>query len=123
MIAAISLMAVPAFAANTASGTSPSTTSTQTSEAQNPGQMSQDTGHIRANLTRDLTQAGYTDIQITPGSFLVHAKDKQGHPIEMMISPNSVFEVTAIPATNSNMKTSSNTSTSNNAGSTGQTSK
>jgi hypothetical protein len=115
VVAAISLMALPAFAASTSSGTQPSTGDSQNAEA------TQNSGQIRQNLHQDLTQAGYTDIHIMPGSFLVHAKDKQGHAIEMMISPNSVLEVATVPESNSNMKTSSNTSTGN--GSAGQANK
>jgi hypothetical protein len=115
VVAAISLVALPAFAANTSSGITPSTGDSQNTE------KTQDTGQIRQNLHQDLAQAGYTDIHIMPGSFLVRAKDKQGHPIEMMISPDSVLEVATVPASNANMKTSSNTSSSN--GSTGQANK
>jgi hypothetical protein len=119
VIAAVGLMAIPAFAATTTGATTPSTGTSQNTEAQNPAQMSQETGQIRQNLRRDLSQAGYTDIHIAPGSFLVRAKDKQGHPIEMMISPDSVLEVATIPAASSNIKTSSNMSPSNNTGTSG----
>ena len=39
-----------------------------------------------------------------PGSFLVQAKDKQGNETEMMISPHSMTEVTAMSASDSTTK-------------------
>lgn len=72
-----SVAAFPAFAANE------STSSTPANAAQ-----------IEQNLHQDLSKAGYTDIHIVPGSFMVHAKDSKGHPTEMMVSPNSITEVT-----------------------------
>ena len=59
-------------------------------------------GTIRQTLRNDLEKAGFTDITMMPGSFLVQAKNKAGEPVMMMIKPNSVAEVvdvgTATPA-------------------------
>ncbi len=60
-----------------------------------------DTTQIEQQLHQDLSKAGYTDIKIMPGSFLVQAKDKQGSETEMMISPHSMTEVTAMSAADS----------------------
>jgi hypothetical protein len=44
----------------------------------------------------DLLKAGFTDVTIMPGSFLVQAKDKSGNPVTMMIKPSSVTEVVTL---------------------------
>lgn len=81
-IAAAFLFAAPAFATPPDAGTS-AKTAPESSQAQQ-------------DLHQDLTKAGYTDIRIVPGSFLVRAKNKQGNETEMMIGPNSMTEVTAM---------------------------
>ena len=53
----------------------------------------QDPAHIRQSIQRDLEQAGYTNVQVMPEAFLAHAKDKQGHPVTMVIEPGSVTAV------------------------------
>jgi hypothetical protein len=87
-IAAVSLFALPALAATP--------TTKDSSNAAPP-----DTMQIEQQLHQDLSKAGYTDIKIVPGSFLVQAKDKQGNATEMMISPHSMTEVTAMSASGS----------------------
>jgi hypothetical protein len=58
--------------------------------AQNP-QM------IQQKVQKNLQEAGFTDIKIMPSSFLVRAKDKDGNPVMMVINPDSITAVTAIP--------------------------
>jgi Peptidase propeptide and YPEB domain len=82
-IAAASLFALPALAANGTAKDSSNTTP-------------QDTTQVEQQLRQDLTKAGYSDVQIMPGSFLVRAKNKQGDQTEMMISPHSMTEITAM---------------------------
>ena len=53
-------------------------------------------GAMQDALKHDLSQAGFTDIQVMPSSFLVRAKDKAGHPIMMVINPDSVTEIANI---------------------------
>lgn len=104
-VAGASLFAVPVFAATTgSSATGSSTSNSQPNAAQ-----------IEQNIKQDLSKAGYTDIQVVPGSFLVHAKDSKGNPTEMMVSPNSVTAVTA-------MNSSGNSSGSSGQGSSGNSS-
>jgi hypothetical protein len=50
--------------------------------------------HIAQKLRADLTKAGYTDITIIPSSFFVQAKNSDGNPVTMMISPDSVTALT-----------------------------
>jgi Peptidase propeptide and YPEB domain len=92
VIAAVSLFALPALAA-----TGPTKDSITTTPP--------DTTQIEQQLQQDLSKAGYTGIKIVPGSFLVQAKDKQGNQTEMMISPHSMTEVTAMSASDSSTKT------------------
>ena len=52
---------------------------------------------IRNHLMQDLKKAGYTDVKIVPASFVAEAKDKQGHPVTMLISPDSFTTITEMP--------------------------
>jgi len=90
-IAAASLFAFPALAA-TGSANDPTSATPK------------DTMQIQQQLRQDLSKAGYSDIKIVPGSFLVQAKDKQGNETEMMISPHSMAEVTAMGASDNTTK-------------------
>jgi hypothetical protein len=37
-----------------------------------------------------LAAEGYQDVKVTPGSFIVSAKDKDGHRVMMLIGPTSM---------------------------------
>jgi hypothetical protein len=50
--------------------------------------------HLGQKLRDDLTKAGFTNITIMPSSFLVRAKDSQGHAVMMIINPDSLTDVT-----------------------------
>ena len=52
--------------------------------------------NIRQQIQSQLTKAGYTDVNITPSSFYVRAKNKQGNPMAMVIGPDSFTEVTEV---------------------------
>ena len=74
---------------------------------------------IRQKLKSDLTNAGFSDIQIMPQSFLVRAKDSQGNPVIMMINPDSVTAITEqSQANNANHPNNANNNNANNAGAT-----
>ena len=45
-----------------------------------------------------LQKSGYTDIRVSPTSFMVHAKDSDGNPVVMSISPDAFTEVTDVNA-------------------------
>jgi sporulation protein YlmC with PRC-barrel domain len=49
--------------------------------------------HLRANLKSVLEKAGYKDIRVAPTSFMIHARDNDGNPVVMAISPDSFSEV------------------------------
>lgn len=87
--------ALPAAAQSTQppSHSSPGSTS--------PGQPSsstggQDTMAAQQHVKQDLEQAGFTNVQVMPESFLVRAHDKQGRPVMMVINPDSITAVTQV---------------------------
>lgn len=86
-IAATVLLAGSAFAQTSSGNSSSSTNNSQTPA--NPTQVEQE-------IQQNLSKAGYTDIKVAPGSYLVVAKDSKGMPTEMVITPNSVTAVTAM---------------------------
>ena len=47
---------------------------------------------IQQLIQERLASAGFTDIQMVPNSFLISAKDRDGHPVTMMASPSAVTE-------------------------------
>lgn len=107
IIAAASFAALPALAQSSSTSSNPNTTAgTQNSS------MSAD--QIEQKLHTNLSKAGYTDIKIVPGSFLVSAKDSDGQPTQMMISPHSVVAMTAMQSNSGSGSSSGSGSTSNN---------
>ncbi|MFY9971044.1 MAG: hypothetical protein WBQ45_23530 [Roseiarcus sp.] len=76
--------------------------------------------HIGQRLRADLGKAGYTDITIMPSSFIVHAKDSQGNPVMMVVSPDSVTAITEENA-RANSASNSNHTGANNGASTSTT--
>lgn len=51
-------------------------------------------------ITQQLSQAGFTDVHVNPESFVVSAKDPQGNPIALIISPDSSVTTTALGGQN-----------------------
>lgn len=89
--AALSLgLAMPAFAAT-------NTTANEAGTNQSANAQSTPSMPLQHKIRQELAQGGFTDIQVMPQSFLVRAKDRDGNPVMMMINPNSVTAVTAIP--------------------------
>jgi len=103
--------AAPAFAATTGTPTPGSTGDTSAADGQsamsndqngmndqssiyNGNKNGQAAMHIGQHIRNDLSKAGYTDITIMPTSFMVRAKDKEGNPVMMVISPDSVTAIT-----------------------------
>ncbi len=85
-----------------------SPSSTQPNPAQ-PGAMQNSTAnnangasgrHLRANLQSQLEKAGYKDIHVAATAFMVRARDSEGNPVVMTISPDSFTEVTAVNDSN-----------------------
>ena len=48
---------------------------------------------MRTQILNMLQKSGFTDIQVMLGSFLIHAKDKDGNPVVMNVSPDSFTEM------------------------------
>jgi hypothetical protein len=85
------------------------------SGAQNQKSGSQNQQSIARQVRGDLAKAGYTDVNVMPESFLVKAKDKEGHTVMMIINPDSFLSVTEI--SNRNGQSSTGTSGNNKANS------
>lgn len=64
------------------------------SQAPNTAKQMASKQHIRADLKSMLQKSGYTDIRVAPTSFMVRAKDTDGNPVVMSISPDSFTELT-----------------------------
>jgi hypothetical protein len=45
---------------------------------------------IQQLIQAQLASAGFTDIQMVPNSFLISAKDRDGHPVTMMAAPSEL---------------------------------
>ena len=74
--------------------------------------------HLRANLQNVLEKAGYKDIRVAPSAFMVQARDSDGNPVVMTISPDSFSEVTAMNETNNNNASSTTGAVGNTSSST-----
>jgi hypothetical protein len=74
------LLAQPAFAQNSNAGAAPGSPQAGQSmpQMQNPQQAQNP--QISAKLQKSLQDAGFTDVQIMPSSFLVRAKGSRGQP-------------------------------------------
>jgi sporulation protein YlmC with PRC-barrel domain len=84
------LMLAPAATMAQSPNSAPQPNVTQNEKA---GSATAEPQHIRANLRNALEKAGYKDIRVAPTSFMVHAKDADGNPVVMSISPDSFTEV------------------------------
>jgi hypothetical protein len=89
-------LAWPVMAATTDSSTNTGANSAASNGSMNNNGSTTTTPQISAKLRQSLAQSGYTDIQVVPEAFLVHAKDKGGNPVMMMVRPNSVTEITQL---------------------------
>ena len=56
---------------------------------------------MRAQMRDMLRDTRFTDIHVMPGSFVIHAKDKDGNPVVMNVDPNSFTEMTEVVGDNS----------------------
>jgi sporulation protein YlmC with PRC-barrel domain len=102
LLASAAVIALSQIAsAQDASKTQPSTTASQTAPKQ----------HLGADLRNMLQKSGYTDIRVAPTSFMVRAKDSDGNPVVMSVSPDSFTELTGVNTTN---ETTTGTATANN---------
>jgi ribosomal protein S19E (S16A) len=91
--ASVTLMATPVLAQNVNQSSNPNG-SNQSQNAQQNGQ------NIRQQLIQSLEKAGFTHVRVEPEVFVVHARNEQGQPVLMRISPDTMEEITAIPMNN-----------------------
>jgi hypothetical protein len=97
-------LAAPAYAATTGTPSPDASTAGQSAMGNDPARMNgsvndqptdgQNTMRVGQKLHADLSKAGFTDISVVPSSFIVHAKNSQGNPVMMVISPDSVTAIT-----------------------------
>jgi sporulation protein YlmC with PRC-barrel domain len=91
LLASAAVIALSPIAyAQDVNSTQPPTTANQTVSKQ----------HLGADLRNMLQKSGYTDIRVAPTSFMVRAKDSDGNPVVMSISPDSFTELTGVANTN-----------------------
>jgi hypothetical protein len=101
LLAGVAVLALSQVAsAQNANNNQPPGTATQTASKQ----------HLGADLKNMLQKSGYTDIRVAPSSFMVRAKDTDGNPVVMSISPDSFSELTTVGAADTST-TGANTST------------
>ena len=74
-------------------------------------------------LHQKLAEAGYTDINIKPRSFVVTAKTKDGNPVLMRISPNEMTVLTEAPGERTSASGNSPATTGSTTGSAGSSQK
>ena len=51
---------------------------------------------MRQQVKENLQNAGFKDVSVMPASFIVHAKDKNGNPTAMVVTPDSIFGITEL---------------------------
>jgi hypothetical protein len=98
-LAAALAIATPAFGQTAAQNPSAGGTGTSQQNAASPGSSSYNLLTIN-KLTKDLENAGFTDIRVISDSFVVQAKDKNGNPTVMTLSPSGVFAISEITQNN-----------------------
>ena len=112
-------LALPAAAQSTQSQSSGNSTM---QSGQQTGMNGQNSMHVQQKVKQDLEQAGFTNVQVMPESFLVRAKDKEGRPVMMVINPDSITAVTEVGGSGQSGSSSSGSGSSG-SGSSGSTTK
>jgi hypothetical protein len=91
------LLAMPCLSvAQTATDTAPKGAGTPAAVANPPATDMADAAAVSRALFANLQQAGFADIRIMPESFIVHATDKSGDPVTMLIDAHSMTVFTNI---------------------------
>ena len=81
---------------NQTTNNAPSTQAQSQQQTQTQGQQ-QTTAQIAQQIKKNLQQAGFKDIRLVPSSFIVRAEDQNNNPVMMVINPDSVTALSAIP--------------------------
>jgi len=101
LIAGASLMVLSSAALAQNANTSSNTAQKDTTTPKEMSSQNQSAQHLRADLRNMLEKSGYKDIQVMPSAFVIHAKDSDGNPVVMSVSPDSFTEVTDLNKTTS----------------------
>ena len=72
-------------------------TSTQQNQRSGAAENTQAPENLPQELRQKLTSAGFTEVKVVPSSFVVSAKDKDGRPVMMRITPTSMTVLTELP--------------------------
>ena len=70
----------------------------QQSQPLTSAENTQSPGTVPQQVRAQLTSAGFSDVNVVPGSVVVTARDRGGRPVMMRITPNSMFFLTEIAA-------------------------
>lgn len=94
-----SVLGLAAAAAFAAAGTAQAASTSAASPTDSSQASSASMAHmnVRQQLQDSLSRDGFSNVTIMPSSFFVRATNKQGQPVAMVVSPDSVTEVTEIP--------------------------
>ena len=52
---------------------------------------------LQQSVQARLARAGFTEIEMIPTSFLVRAKDPDGHPVTLMLAPPTIEQLNGVP--------------------------
>jgi hypothetical protein len=81
--------AIAQNATTTAPAASPSATSSSPlSSTETKGATGNNAAPLRDNIRAMMQQSGFSDIRIMPSSFMIRAKDQNGNPVIMSVSPD-----------------------------------
>jgi hypothetical protein len=59
--------------------------------------VNQDAQSFEQRVEQRLTQAGFSNIEMVPTSILIRAIDRDGNPVTMALSPDSLAELLEVP--------------------------
>ena len=97
VLAAALALATPALAQSPTGSTAQTPPAATEPSQQQEGSPSHSSNLLTiSKLKQDLQKAGFTDIQIIADSFVIQAKDKEGNPTILSLSPGGVFAISAI---------------------------
>lgn len=69
----------------------------QTIDQGNAAQNTNSASQLPDQVTNELKQAGFSEVQVVPQSFLVQAMDPHGRPVMMLVQGNSIMAITGYP--------------------------
>jgi hypothetical protein len=96
VLAAALALSTPALAQTESQNEAPGGMEPSTQESAAPSSTNSYNLLTIDKLTKDLEKAGFTNIRVLSDSFVVQAKDKNGNPTVMTLSPSGVFAISEI---------------------------